>query len=111
MLPVSSGTIDSINWGDGNTSSTPIQPYMTHIYPISTTEVTIMVNGTNLFLTNKSALSLDSLNSAPYLLECISWDNVVSLEYAFLGCSSLTSVPDYLPTSATNFNSNFNQRL
>ena len=89
MLPVT-GTITTINWGDGTSSNATY----TKFYPLG--EYTITVTGSNLHIDHSQTNS-----GASYLTSCTFTNDVVNLNNAFSGCTILNSL-DADTSSVTN---------
>jgi surface protein len=92
VLPIQGGTIDTVDWGDGNSDGAS-----SHTYTNSGT-YTVTVTGTGFTNMNKG-----DATGKQYLTACTSFGEIglTNLQSAFQDCINLTSVPSSLPTLST----------
>ena len=95
-LPLYGGTASSINWGDGNITT---DDNRIHTYATAGT-YTIQVDGSGITSMNQTTGGSNSART--YLTGCTSFGEIglTSLNYAFWGCSILTSAPSSLPSTS-----------
>ena len=93
VLPLSGGTISSVNWGDGNTTTNGSK---NHTYTNSGT-YTVSVVGTGVTTFNYEVTG----TGVQYLTACTSFGEIglTNLTRAFFSASALTTAPTSLPSS------------
>ena len=98
-LPISVGTITSINWGDGTTTTDQTK---IHTYA-GVGPYTITISGTGI-----TEMQYNSpATGTAYLIQCTSFGGLTSAQNMFKNCVRLTSVPAALPAAITNLQSMF----
>jgi surface protein len=98
-LPINTGTIDLIDWGDGTTDIST-----SHTYATSNT-YTVSILGTGITTFNY----MFSGTGQQYLTECTSFGAIglTDLSYMFANATSLTVVPSTLPSTVTSISGMF----
>ncbi len=121
-IPLTQSDNATVDWGDGTTTTTPTAP--SHVYANAGTYdvcVTGTVTGYGDGEPSSSCCAEVGITSpgSVYLTSVNSWGNLdpTSLLGAFMGATSLTSVPDTLPASVTDISymfdgdTSFNQSI
>jgi len=111
-IPLQNINVTDIDWGDGNTNqyNSPETDKYTHLYSSADKQIyTITVNvsrtegSTNGSLKQDLNIVANGWINPQYLTSVTQWyqekNHIVDFTGAFKGCSSLTSVPDSLPSS------------
>jgi surface protein len=101
VLPLSGGTITSVDWGDGNTTTDGSR---NHTYTNSGT-YTVSVNGTGVTDFNYETTG----TGVQYLTACTSFGEIglTNLYSAFRNATQLTAVPASLPSTSNVTNMSF----
>ena len=101
-LPINTGTITSIEWGDGTTNYNTVP----HTYTDPGT-YTVLIIGTGI-----TSFNYNNGSGQGYLTQCTSFGEIglVDASNMFRNCSNLTAVPATLPTASTitNMSNMFN---
>jgi surface protein len=97
-LPITTGTIISINWGDGITNAST-----SHTYATSNT-YTVSISGTGI-----TSFAYYPGTGQQYLIQCTSFGTIglTDLSYMFYSAINLTVVPSTLPPNVTNMGGMF----
>ena len=120
-LPLTTGTLSTINWGDGNTTVPTVDPVTglyIHTYTLSTlstpSAVVVTAIGTFTHMTQYNTLGSfpnDAIPSAAYLKSCTSIQNLITnFDHAFYYCSILDTITA-VPTSIASMEHAFNNAI
>ena len=98
VLPLSGGSVTSVDWGDNNPTTTSL----TYTYASPGT-YTVTVYATNMTTFNYNSNILTGTTGSQYLTQCTSFGEIglTNLSYAFYNTTILTVVPSSLPTTST----------